>query len=62
MRGLKEVREVHILHRGGLFTGGYGQLGEPALWVLDCRWGGKGGVDKRWAYKDYATTMHVMGR
>ena len=62
VRGLKEVRDVQILHRGELFTGGYGQLGEPALWVVDCRWGGKGGVDKPWAYEDYATAMHVMGR
>ena len=62
VRGLKEVREVQILHRRGLFTRGYGQLGEPALWIVDCRWGGKGGVDKPWAYEDYATTMHVMGR
>ena len=46
MRGLEEVRGVQILHRGGLFTGGYGQLGEPALWVVHCRWGGKGGEDK----------------
>ena len=34
----EEVRDVRIMHRGGLFTGGIGELGEPALWVLDCHW------------------------
>ena len=62
VRGLKEVRDVQILHRGGLFTSGYGEIGEPALWVADCRWGGKGGEDKPWAYEDYNTAMQVMGR
>ena len=62
MRGLEEVRDVQILHRGVLFTGGYGQLGKPALWIVDCCWGGKEREDKPWAYEFYNTAMQVMGR
>ena len=44
VKGFEEVRDVQIMHRGGLFTGGIGELGEPALWVLDYRWGVKQGM------------------
>ena len=60
--GSEEVRDVQIMHRGELFIGGIGELGEPALWVLDCRWGGKIGDDEAWTYEEYETTMEVMGR
>ena len=50
------------MHRGGLFTGGIGELREPALWVLDCGWGGKIGDEKAWTYEEYETAMEVMGR
>ena len=30
------VYDAHIMHQGGLFIGGLGTLGEPALWVVDC--------------------------
>ena len=30
------IRNVHIMHRGGLFRSGLGALGELALWVVDC--------------------------
>ena len=46
----------------GLFTGGIGEVGEPALWILDCRWGGQKGDIKAWTYEEYETTMEVMGR
>ena len=62
IQGSEEVRDVQIMNRGGLFTGGIGELGEPALWVLDCRWGGKTGDEEAWAYEEYETTMEVMGR
>ena len=35
--GSEEARDVQIMHRGGLFTSGIDELGEPALWVLDYR-------------------------
>ena len=50
------------MHRGGLFTGGIGALGEPALWVLDCRWEGNTGDNDAWTYEAYEITMEVMGR
>ena len=62
VQGYEEVRDVEIMHRGGLFTSGIGELGEPALWVLDCRWGGKEGNEEAWTYKEYETAMEVMGK
>ena len=62
VQGYEEVREVEIMHRGGLFTGGIGELGEPALWVLDCQWGGKEGDKEAWTYEEYETAMEVMGK
>ena len=41
VQGSDEVRDIQIMHRGGLFTDGIGKLGESALWVLDCCWGVK---------------------
>ena len=50
------------MHRGGLFTGGIGELGEPALWIFDCRWRGKIGDEEAWTYEEYETVMEVMER
>ena len=58
----EEVQDVQIMHRGGLFTGGIGELEELALWVLDCRWGGKTGDEEAWTYEEYETAMEVMER
>ena len=60
--GSEEVRDVQIIHRGGLFTSGIGALGEPALWVLDCRWEGKTGDNEAWTYEAYEIAMEVMRR
>ena len=32
----KEVCDVQIMHRDGLFMGGSGALEKPPLWVVDC--------------------------
>ena len=58
----EEVRDVQIMHRGRLFTSGIDELGEPALWVLDCRLGGKSGDEEAWTYEEYETAMEVMER
>ena len=50
------------MHQGGLFTGEFGELGESALWIIDCRWKGKVGKEKVWTYEDYETTFEVMVR
>ena len=60
-QGFEEVRDVQIMHRGGLFTSGIGEVGEPTLWVLDCCLGEKGD-EEAWTYEEYETTMEVMGR
>ena len=62
VRGLEDVRDVQIMHRGGLFTGQSGKLGEPTLWVVDCRWEGKGGLENAWAYEDYGIAFEMIGR
>ena len=49
------------MHRGGLFTGGIDEVGELALWVLDCRWGRKRD-EEAWTYEEYETAMEVMGK
>jgi hypothetical protein len=45
--------------RGGFFTEEHLELGEPCLWIIDCRWGSSQGEDKAWGDDDYA---HVMER
>ena len=61
VQGSEEVRDVQIMHRGGLFTGGIGEVGELALWVLDCCWRGQKGDEEAWTYEQYETAMKVMG-
>ena len=56
------VRDVHIMHRGGLFMGVLGALGEPALWVVDCRWGSSAAEEKAWDFQDYGRAMKTIGR
>ena len=58
--GSTELQDVHIMHRGGLFTGGSGQLGEPTLWVVDCRWGGSERPDKPWTSQDYENSFEIL--
>ena len=55
VQGYEEVRDVEIMYRGGLFTGEIGELREPALWVLDCRWRGKEGDEEAWTYEEFET-------
>ena len=62
VHGSEEIRDVQIMHRGGLFIGGIGEVGEPALWVFYCHWSGQKGDDEAWTYEEYETTMKVMGR
>ena len=47
------VHDVHIIHRGGLFMGVPGALGELALWVVDCQWGSSAAKEKAWDFQDY---------
>ena len=56
------VRDVHIMHRGGLFRSGPGALGEPALWVVDCRWGSSAAEEKAWDILDYGRAMTQIGK
>ena len=60
VKGSEEQREIHIMHRGGLFTSGGGQLGKPTLWVIDCRWGSTAGEDKTWSKKDYMEAIQLL--
>ena len=62
VQGSEAAIDVQIMHRGGLFTGGIGEIEELALWVLDCRWGGKTGDEEAWTYEEYETALEVMGR
>ena len=55
------VRNVHIMHRGGLFRSGPGALGEPALWVVDCRWGSSTAEEKVWDVLDYGRAITQIG-
>ena len=56
------VRDVHIMHRGGLFMGVPGALGEPALWVVDCRWGSSAAEEKAWDVLDYGRAITKIGK
>ena len=56
------VRDVHIMHRGGLFMGVSGALGELALWVVDCRWRSSAAKEKVWDFQDYGRVMKTIGR
>ena len=53
---------MHIMHQGGLFIDGLGELGEPTLWVVDCRWKSSAVEEKAWAFQDYEKTMKMIGR
>ena len=39
MKKSEIMHDVHIMHRGGLLIGGPRAIEEPALWVVDSRWG-----------------------
>ena len=56
------VRNVHIMHRGGLFIGGPWALGELALWVVDCRWGSSAVEEKDWNFQDYGRAIKMIRR
>ena len=56
------VCNVHIMHRGGLFMGRPGALGEPALWIVDCRWGSSATEEKAWDFQDYGRALKTIGR
>ena len=62
VQGSEAVTDKQIMHQGGLFTNGISEIGEPALWVLDCRWGGKTRDEEAWTYEEYETALEVMGR
>ena len=48
------------MHRGGLFTCGGGQLENPMLWVVDCRWKSTTRNDKAWLKKNYKDAMQLL--
>ena len=50
------------MHRGGLFIGGRRALGEPALWIVDCRWRNSVIKEKAWDFQDYRKPMKTIGR
>ena len=58
-RGGHALRMLPVRGRGGFFTEEHLELGEPCLWIIDCRRGSSQGEDKAWGDDDYA---HVMER
>lgn len=62
LKGFEGVRDIHIMHRGGLFSGGSSELGEPALWIVDCRWGSRAREETAWSFHDYETAITIIGR
>ena len=56
------VCDVHIMYWGGLFMGGPRTLGEPTLWVVDCRWRSSAAEEKAWDFQDYGRAMKTIGR
>ena len=56
------LRDVHIIHRDGLFMGGVGELRKPAFWVVDCRWESSAAEEKAWAFQDYGKAIKMIGR
>ena len=37
-------------------------LGEPALWIVDCRWGSNAVEEKAWDFQDYRRAIKTIGR
>ena len=56
------IRDVHIIHRGGLFMDGPRALGEPTLWVVDFRWRSSVAEEKAWDFQDYGRAIKTIGR
>jgi hypothetical protein len=48
--------------RRGLLEGDIVEMGEPFLWVFDCRRGGTGGEDAPWMELQYGNVMKQVKR
>ena len=59
---IKESVGIRDVHRGGLFMGVPEALGEPMLWVVDCRWRSSAAEEKAWDFQDYGRAMKTIER
>jgi hypothetical protein len=58
-RGSDEGR-LPIRRRGGVFQGDAVEIGQPCLWVFDCRRGTMGGEDVCWTEVEYGNVMQYV--
>jgi hypothetical protein len=58
--GRNDEGRLPIRCRGGVFQGDAVEIGQPCLWVFDCRRGTTGGEDVCWTEVEYGNVMqHV---
>ena len=57
-------RSTQCVHHalGWTIHRGTGALGEPTLWVVDCRWRSSAAEEKAWDFQDYGRAMKMIGR
>ena len=55
-------RRLPVRGMGGFFSDHHMELGEPCLWIFDCRRGNGEGKDKAWEDVDYTNAMEWLQR